>query len=504
MNLFTTFRRMLNPRYAGLPTTWFRRPLRVLDAGAGPADGLLARAFLAPGSRFEGVNITPLVDGSPERAAFDAYTVADLDQSDLSFAPDSAYDYVVCSHTIEHLCDGLALVPRLAAKVAPGGRLYLEWPAPKSERFPVRGLGLHFRDDATHVRAYTLGAVLDALAGSGLTVEYAGPRRHWLRIALAPALATYHAIRRRELKLYDLWDTTGFALVVRARRVTGDAHVITPAAHSVRRAVAAWPVVGRLAVITAEAVKGARFGWLQRGFAKFEIDRVVLGEPLRLIIADTDADAWYARSSYLVDDWPEMRFARDRVVQPGDVVIDCGAHQGVTALLLARWVGATGRVIGIDPVEHNIEVARQNLSKNRCDNVSLIHAAAGRARGWARISAGTNVQVGLTPLGVRTRVMALDELVDARPTVLKLDVEGAEGDVLAGASRLLDLLPRVMMELHVEALPKFGASVQDVLKPLLDRGYTLWVQWDDHESPGLLSPGDRITHRVHVFGFPPS
>lgn len=43
MSLFTTFRRMLNPRYAGLPGAWFRRPLRVLDAGAGPADGLLAR-----------------------------------------------------------------------------------------------------------------------------------------------------------------------------------------------------------------------------------------------------------------------------------------------------------------------------------------------------------------------------------------------------------------------------------------------------------------------------
>ncbi|PKN82792.1 MAG: hypothetical protein CVU47_01800 [Chloroflexi bacterium HGW-Chloroflexi-9] len=68
MSLLTTFRRMLNPRYAGLPAAWFRRPLRVLDAGAGPADGLLARAFLAPGSRFEGVNITPLAEGSPERA----------------------------------------------------------------------------------------------------------------------------------------------------------------------------------------------------------------------------------------------------------------------------------------------------------------------------------------------------------------------------------------------------------------------------------------------------
>jgi len=218
MSVFTSFRRALHPRYAALPRQWFRRPIRVLDAGAGPADGVLARTFLAPGSRFEGINIVSLAEGSPERAAFDVYAVADLDESDLAFAPDGGYDYVVCSHTIEHLRDGLALVSRLAAKVAPGGRLYLEWPAPASERFPVRGLGLHFRDDASHIRTYTLAEVVAAVQRAGLEVEYAGPRRHWLRIALAPVLAAYHALRRRELKLYDLWDITGFALVVRARR----------------------------------------------------------------------------------------------------------------------------------------------------------------------------------------------------------------------------------------------------------------------------------------------
>lgn len=218
MTRLVTLRRALHPRYAGLPAEWFRRPLRVLDAGAGPADGLLARAFLAPGSRFEGVNIVPLAEGSPERAAFDAYTVADLNESDLSFAPDGAYDYVICSHTIEHLEDGLALIPALARKVAPGGRLYLEWPAPSSERFPVRGVGLHFRDDPTHVRTYALAEVRAAVEACGLDMERAGPRRHALRIALAPALATYHAVRRRELKLYDLWDVTGFALVLTARR----------------------------------------------------------------------------------------------------------------------------------------------------------------------------------------------------------------------------------------------------------------------------------------------
>jgi len=211
------FRRALHPRYAALPADWFMRPLRVLDAGAGPSDAALAKALLAPGTWFEAINIVPRPAGT-EGAAFDAYHVRDLDETDLSFLPDGSFDYVVCSHTIEHLQDGLAAVPRLARKVAPGGRLYLEWPAPSSERFPVRGLGLHFRDDATHVHTYSLAAIAAEVRAAGLDVEYAGTRRIWPRVSLGPLLVLYHALQRRALKLYDLWDITGFALVVRARR----------------------------------------------------------------------------------------------------------------------------------------------------------------------------------------------------------------------------------------------------------------------------------------------
>ena len=211
------FRRALHPRYSGLPVGWFTRPLRVLDAGAGPSDAAQAKALLAPGTWFEAINIVPRPAGT-EGAAFDAYHVRDLDETDLGFLPDGSFDYVVCSHTIEHLQNGLAAVPRLARKVAPGGRLYLEWPAPSSEHFPVRGLGLHFRDDATHIRTYSLLAVAAAVRAAGLEVEYAGTRRIWLRVLLEPLLVLYHALVRRGLKLYDLWDITGFALVVRARR----------------------------------------------------------------------------------------------------------------------------------------------------------------------------------------------------------------------------------------------------------------------------------------------
>ena len=211
------YRRALHPRYAALPADWFMRPLRVLDAGAGPSDAALAKTLLAPGTWFEAINIVPRPAGT-EGAAFDAYHVRDLDKTDLDFVEDGSFDYVVCSHTIEHLEDGVAVLNRLCAKVRPGGRLYLEWPSMESLSFPIRGLGLNFYDDPTHRATYPLALVADIVEKAGFEVVYAGKRHVWLRMISSPFLTFYHSLKARRLRLYDLWDWTGFAYVVTALR----------------------------------------------------------------------------------------------------------------------------------------------------------------------------------------------------------------------------------------------------------------------------------------------
>lgn len=209
--------RLLNPRYAGLPAGFFHRPVRILDAGSGPKDALIARRLFAT-CWFEGINIADLPPDSMERQAFDRYHLIDLDHTDLGFVPDAAFDYVICSHTIEHLADGIALVPRLCAKVQPGGRLYIEWPSVASQTFPLRGVGLNFFDDATHQQTFPVKTVAAAIREHGLEIEYAGPRRQTARMLLSPALALYHALRARRMLLYDFWDLTGACSVVRATR----------------------------------------------------------------------------------------------------------------------------------------------------------------------------------------------------------------------------------------------------------------------------------------------
>jgi SAM-dependent methyltransferase len=208
-------RRLLNPRYAGLPSAFFQHPVRILDAGVEPKGAMNARRLFTT-CWFEGVNIADLPLDSPERRAFDRYHLVDLDQTDLGFIPDGGFDYIICSHTIEHLHDGIGLVARLCTKVQPGGRLYLEWPSFESQTFPIRGFGLNFFDNPMHKQAFRLEAVASVVKESGLEISYAGRRRVIARMVLAPVLVAYHALRTRRLTLYDLWDILGSCYVVHA------------------------------------------------------------------------------------------------------------------------------------------------------------------------------------------------------------------------------------------------------------------------------------------------
>jgi SAM-dependent methyltransferase len=205
--------RLLNPRYAWLPPD--ASPARILDVGAGVEDARIAKSQF-PACRFEAVNIAEIDQGAA--TDFDAYHRCDLNDTDLSFLEDASYDYVISSHTIEHLADGRATVARLCGKVRPGGLLYLEWPSVESLRFPVRGLGLNFYDDETHVRTFALEEIAEIVRAAGIDIEFSGPRRMWSRLLVSPFLVVMHSLTRRKLVLYDWWDLTGFCYVVRGKR----------------------------------------------------------------------------------------------------------------------------------------------------------------------------------------------------------------------------------------------------------------------------------------------
>jgi len=207
--------RALNPRYQHFPVEKFDEFHRILDVGGEPADAIIAKRLFRTVA-IEAVNIKKPLEEIAGYKLFEKYHVADLDKSDLTFLANERFDYVISSHLIEHLGHGEKIVSEMCDKIRPGGHLYLEWPSIESKHFPIRGVGLNFYDDGTHVDTFPLERIEKIIRGKGLEILRAGKRRHPLRMLLAPVLVPYRCIRNRTFVLYDLWDFTGFCYVIEA------------------------------------------------------------------------------------------------------------------------------------------------------------------------------------------------------------------------------------------------------------------------------------------------
>jgi FkbM family methyltransferase len=154
----------------------------------------------------------------------------------------------------------------------------------------------------------------------------------------------------------------------------------------------------------------------------------------------------------------QVQEAMRRNVGAGDVVWDVGANIGALSLVAARIVGPSGRVIAIEPEAECAAAIRSNAELNGLDWLEVREIAATAETTevevivvddslWTRLAS-----VGEHDLAIHRRLVpgyALDDLVAPPPTLVKIDVEGAELDVLSGMRRLLaDVRPIVICEMH--------------------------------------------------------
>lgn len=142
--------------------------------------------------------------------------------------------------------------------------------------------------------------------------------------------------------------------------------------------------------------------------------------------------------------------ALQRHTTPGSVVFDIGANVGFFTVLAARLVGADGRVFAFEPVPENAAQIRRNAGLNRLDNITVVEKAvtdtAGRGQlVLARYSGGAALSTAERPPdatdAVTVDLVTIDGAIRggdiAPPSVVKIDVEGAEIEVLRGMTETL-------------------------------------------------------------------
>src|SRR5438093_3975431 len=217
------------------------------------------------------------------------------------------------------------------------------------------------------------------------------------------------------------------------------------------------------------ALKKSLFDLRQRNFKPYLTKKNFDGVAFDFWIGDTDGRHYYDLNERL---WvEEMRFVRSHMIEPGDVVLDCGANHGFTAMLFSRWAGDTGKVVAFEPLPRNCDILAKNIELNGIKNVIVERKAVGAKRGRIRIDGVSDSTVIFSNQGIEVEVTCLDDYAHLKPALIKIDVEGFEYQVLQGAERILSQRPRLALEIHGDKLAKYGASVEDILEAIGVNGY---------------------------------
>jgi FkbM family methyltransferase len=156
----------------------------------------------------------------------------------------------------------------------------------------------------------------------------------------------------------------------------------------------------------------------------------------------------------------------------GSTFVDVGANIGYYTLVSSNLVGSSGRVHAIEPIPFTIAILKANVKLNGCFNVIIRKAAAWSSKGklvlrvpmlWYGLASFLRDGVSVT-----VDTITLDELLQNEDFVdcMKIDVEGAELEVLRGTKSTLKKTKYLVLEL--------SSDVNKVLKELQKEGFECW------------------------------
>lgn len=207
-----------------------------------------------------------------------------------------------------------------------------------------------------------------------------------------------------------------------------------------------------------------------------------------------DLGEFVDRTIFCTGEWePRETALIAGLIRPGDALVDVGANIGYFTLLASRLVGATGRVIAVEANPRTFALLEANVRLNGCANVDLRHVAAGEAPGFASMverevgnAGGDQVDFAAANASASIKVERIDELVGEQPVrLIKLDIEGAEGKALRGATGLLERAdaPDLVFEFTPKFLEGMGDGPRELIGLLERLGYRLEVIGDAGRSP---------------------
>lgn len=191
-----------------------------------------------------------------------------------------------------------------------------------------------------------------------------------------------------------------------------------------------------------------------------------------------DSSDWIGRSIYYYGEYEAgtLSVLKD-FLHTGDVFLDVGAYVGFHACIATQFVGETGFVYAVEPNPEIYKILLTNIRINKLTRIFPLEIALGAEESEAiiydydranRAAASLIRPQGVSEeLGKRVRVTAIDRLIENKqlriPTLIKIDVEGFELEVLKGAKTLLEDSQAPMLCVEYSNLhPQYRGTTRDI------------------------------------------
>ncbi len=178
------------------------------------------------------------------------------------------------------------------------------------------------------------------------------------------------------------------------------------------------------------------------------------------------------------------------ILSPADIVWDIGANIGLFSIASANTVGTGGVIYAFEPEKKSFSLLKRNIALNKSDNIIPFPFALGDTNTNSMLYASDSPNFGahsfvkrtdyqLKRKGTAVPMHTGDSLVKTGvlqiPTVIKIDVEGAEVRVIKGMQKILEdkKLRILMCEVHTNLIPLFGDSPDYIESALQNFGFSI-------------------------------
>lgn len=176
-----------------------------------------------------------------------------------------------------------------------------------------------------------------------------------------------------------------------------------------------------------------------------------------------------------------------RFCRPGRVMVDIGANVGLYTAIAGLGVGPSGRVIAFEPEPESFRFLQNTVSANELTNTLTVQAAASSENGKTRLFTSSANRgdhrmywSDRADGSVEVDVLRPDDYLESQGVVavdiIKIDVQGFEGHVIAGLERTIRHSPRLvmLMEFWPLGLSSAGTDPVELLHRLDDFGLALY------------------------------